>query len=45
LLFISPDTTTRIIKNPNIAILGALAFIALAFYGLFETFKIFTGQH
>jgi hypothetical protein len=45
LLFISPSATTKIIKNPNIAILGALAFIALGVYGLYEAFKIFFLGH
>jgi hypothetical protein len=45
LLFLNPKATIRIIKNPNIAILGALAFIGLACYGLYETAKIFLGVH
>ena len=35
-LFLNPDATTRIIKNPIIALLGSLAFIILACYGLYE---------
>jgi hypothetical protein len=45
LLFLNPNATIKVIKNPNIAILGALAFIGLACYGLYETAKIFLGVH
>ncbi len=35
-LFISPKTTIHIVKNPVIAFLGSLAFIALAMWGFYE---------
>jgi hypothetical protein len=44
-LFLSPKLTVRIVKNPNVALLGAIAFIGLALYGLFEAFKILFGLH
>jgi hypothetical protein len=45
LLFINPEATVRVIKNPNIAILGSLAFIGLGAFGLFEAVKILFGLH
>jgi hypothetical protein len=45
LLFINPRLTIKIIKNPVIAILGAIAFILLGTYGIYEAIKILTGQH
>lgn len=39
-LFISPDKTIKAVKNEWVSFLGALAFIGLAFYGLYETFRI-----
>jgi uncharacterized membrane protein len=36
LLFLNPRVTVKVLKNPIIAILGAVAFILLALYGLFE---------
>jgi hypothetical protein len=45
LLFINPKLTIKIIKNPIIAILGAIAFILLGSYGVYEAFKILSGQH
>jgi hypothetical protein len=45
LLFINPRLTIKIIKNPIIAILGAVAFILLGGYGIYEAIKILTGQH
>jgi hypothetical protein len=45
LLFINPEATIRIIKNPNIAILGSLAFIGLGTFGLYEAVKILFGLH
>ena len=40
LLFVNPDRTIKIIKNPIIALLGGTAFIILALFGLFEGAKI-----
>lgn len=39
-LFLSPSRTIQVVKNEYISFLGALAFIGLAFYGLFETFRL-----
>jgi hypothetical protein len=44
-LFLSPKFTIRLVKNPNVALLGAAAFIGLAIYGLIEAFKILFGLH
>ncbi len=35
-LFLSPHTTTKIVKNPIIACLGSIAFIAIAVWGFIE---------
>jgi putative Ca2+/H+ antiporter (TMEM165/GDT1 family) len=45
LLFINPRLTIKIIKNPVIAILGAIAFIILGGYGVYEAVRILSGQH
>jgi hypothetical protein len=45
LLFINPRLTIKIIKNPIIAILGAIAFIILGGYGVYEAVRILSGQH
>lgn len=39
-LFLSPERTIQAVKNEIVSFLGAFAFIALAFYGLFEAGKI-----
>ncbi len=39
-LFLSPKTTTKVVKNPAVSILGSIAFIILALYGFYEVFKI-----
>jgi len=39
-LFISPKTTIKAVKNPIISFLGSIAFIGLAFWGLFEALKL-----
>lgn len=39
-LFISPKRTVHVIKNPVIAILGSLAFIWIAIWWLYDSFKI-----
>ena len=44
-LFLSPKLTIKIVKNPNIALLGAIAFIGLALYGFYETIKILLKLH
>lgn len=40
LLFLNPTLTIKAIKNPIVAILGALAFIFLGLYGLYEAIHI-----
>ncbi len=39
-LFLSPETTIRIVKQPIISFLGSLAFVGLAAWGLWEVGKI-----
>jgi hypothetical protein len=40
LLFINPEFTMKAVKNPVISLLGTIAFIALALYGLYEVYNI-----
>jgi hypothetical protein len=40
LLYLSPKRTIRIIKNPVIALVGSLAFVGLALYGVVEVVHI-----
>jgi hypothetical protein len=40
LLFISPDRTIKVVKNPVISYLGALAFVGLAVWGFYEAFHL-----
>lgn len=40
LLYISPKRTVQIVKNPIISLLGSLAFVGLAIWGLTEVVKI-----
>lgn len=39
-LFLSPDTTIKVVKQPVISFLGSLAFVGLAAWGLHEVWKI-----
>ncbi|HEY1074298.1 MAG TPA: hypothetical protein VGE59_01180 [Patescibacteria group bacterium] len=39
-LFISPDSTIRIVKHPVISFIGSLAFIGLAVWGLYEGYHL-----
>lgn len=39
-LFLSPGRTITVVKNEYIAFAGTIAFIGLAFYGIFESVKI-----
>ncbi len=39
-LFLSPDTTIRIVKQPIISFLGSLAFVGLAIWGFVEVWHI-----
>jgi hypothetical protein len=45
LLFVNPKLTIKAIKNPVVAILGAIAFLLLGAYGVYEAVKILTGWH
>ncbi len=44
-LFLSPETTIRIVKQPIISFLGSLAFVGLAVWGLWEVGKIVMGAY
>jgi hypothetical protein len=39
-LFLSPQNTIRVVKNPLISFFGSIAFIGLALWGLFEAAKL-----
>lgn len=39
-LFLSPQNTIRLVKNPIISFLGSLAFVGLGLWGLFEAAKL-----
>ena len=39
-LFLSPDSTIRLVKQPIISFLGSLAFVGLAVWGIHEAVKI-----
>lgn len=39
-LYISPSRTITLVRNPVIAVLGSVAFVGLAGWGLFEAFKL-----
>lgn len=40
LLYISPERTIRIVKNPIISFLGSIAFVLLGIWGLYEAVKL-----
>lgn len=40
LLFINPEFTMKAVKNPIISLLGTVAFIGLALFGLYEVYNI-----
>ena len=40
LLFLSPEKTIKIVKNPLISLLGSIVFILLAVWGIIEVYKI-----
>jgi hypothetical protein len=44
-LYISPSRTIEVVKNPVIALIGSLAFVGLAGWGLFEAFKLLFLHH
>jgi hypothetical protein len=39
-LFLSPTKTIEVVKNEIVSFIGAVAFIGLGLYGLFETYRI-----
>lgn len=45
LLFISPSKTIAIVKNRYVSMVGAIAFILLGLWGLFEAAKLILGHH
>lgn len=40
-LFLSPSRTIRIVKNSYISIIGSIAFVLLAVWGIYEAYKLF----
>lgn len=44
-LYISPSRTIKVVKNPVIALVGSVAFVGLASWGLFEAFKLLFLHH
>lgn len=44
-LFISPKNTIKVVKNPVVAIIGSVAFVALALWGFWEVYKILFLHH
>lgn len=44
-LYISPSRTITLVRNPVISILGSVAFVGLAGWGLFEAFKLLFLHH
>lgn len=42
-LYLSPERTTRAVRNPIIAFVGSLAFIGLAVWGLYEAIHLLAG--
>jgi hypothetical protein len=39
-LFLSPQRTIKIVKNPIISFFGSIAFVGLGLWGLFEAAKL-----
>lgn len=44
-LYLSPKRTIATVKNPIISLVGAIAFVILAGWGIFEAAKLFLGVH
>lgn len=44
-LYLSPERTTRAVRNPIISLIGSIAFIGLAGWGLYEAFGLLAGIH
>lgn len=44
-LFLSPKTTIKAVKNPIVSIVGSIAFIGLAGWGIYEVVKILFLHH
>jgi hypothetical protein len=40
LLFINPDVTIKVVKNPVISIIGSIVFVGLGLWGLYEVYNI-----
>jgi len=40
-LFLSPQKTIRVVKNPLISFLGSVAFVGLALWGIYEAIHLF----
>lgn len=45
LLYLSPTRTIKAVKNPIISLLGSIAFVILAVWGLIEAFKLLFLHH
>jgi hypothetical protein len=43
-LFISPDRTIKVVKNPLVSFFGSIAFILLGVWGLYEVVRILFGH-
>jgi len=44
-LYLSPQKTIAVVKNPIISLIGSVAFVILAFWGFFEAFKLLFLHH
>ena len=45
LLYLSPTRTIKAVKNPILSLLGSIAFIVLAAWGIIESYKLLFGVH
>jgi hypothetical protein len=44
-LYLSPKRTIQAVKNPIISLVGSIAFVLLAGWGLFEAYKLLFLHH
>lgn len=44
-LFLSPEKTTKLVKNAVISVIGSIAFVILSGWGLYEAFKLLFLHH
>ncbi len=44
-LFINPDRTIKIVKNPIIGVIGSIVFVGLALWGFYEVFHILEASY